>query len=132
VKREQIPDQNLESVRMRIHGIDGLTLAEIEEELAAGGRFVRYEYCISLLFATLRKPTGLYFLRPEELGLVRGLPFALLSLLLGWWGIPWGVIYTPLTLITNLSGGCDATAEVWAWLQNTAARSSPLGDNVNP
>jgi hypothetical protein len=35
-----------------------------------------------------------------------------LSLLFGWWGLPWGLIYTPLTLWTNLSGGRDVTAEL--------------------
>jgi hypothetical protein len=32
---------------------------------------------------------------------------------LGWWGVPWGLIYTPLTLWTNLSGGRAVTAEEW-------------------
>jgi hypothetical protein len=101
---------------MRIHGIDGLTPAELEEELAAGGRFVFFEYCISFIALTLRRPSDIYFLRADQVGFVRGLPYALLSLCFGWWGIPWGFIYTPLTLFTNLSGGRDVTAEVWQLL----------------
>ena len=31
--------------------------------------------------------------------------------MLGWWCLPWGLIYTPLTLWTNLSGGQRITAE---------------------
>jgi hypothetical protein len=110
---------------MRIHGIDNLTPEELEQALAAGGRFVFYEYCISVVVATLRRPTGVYFLRSGELGLVRGLPFTLISLLLGWWGVPWGLIYTPLTLVTNLSGGRDATPAVRDWLQKRAAAAPP-------
>jgi hypothetical protein len=34
----------------------------------------------------------------------------MVSLLLGWWGVPWGLIYTPLTLWSNLSGGREVTA----------------------
>jgi hypothetical protein len=102
---------------MQIHGIEHLTAEEVDAQLAAGGRLVYYEYCISLIFATLRRPTRVYLLRPDEIGLLRGLPFALISLLLGWWGIPWGIIYTPLTIITDLSGGRDVTAEVRAMLQ---------------
>jgi hypothetical protein len=28
----------------------------------------------------------------------------------GWWGIPWGVIYTPLTIMTNVMGGFDVSS----------------------
>ena len=99
---------------MRVHGLDHLTPTAVEEALAAGGRFVFFEYCISFIFLTLRRPTGIYFLRAGERGLARGLPYTVLSLLLGWWGVPWGVIYTPLALLRNLAGGRDATAEVRA------------------
>jgi hypothetical protein len=101
---------------MRIDGIDNMTPAELEAELAAGGRFVFFEYCISFLVLTLRCPTSIRLLRAGEIGLLHGLPYTLISLLLGWWGLPWGVIYTPLTLYTNLSGGNDVTEPVWAWL----------------
>ena len=102
---------------MRVPGLDKLTARQLADALTAGGRLVYYEYCISLLFLTLRCPTRIHLLRAREHGVLRGLPYVLLSLLLGWWGIPWGVIYTPLTLLTNLSGGRDVTEEVWAALQ---------------
>jgi hypothetical protein len=98
---------------MRIDGIDNLTAAELEAGLAAGGRFVFYEYCISFVVLTLRCPTGVRYLPPSDWGVVRGLPYVLLSLLLGWWGVPWGIIYTPLTIFTNLCGGHDVTEQVW-------------------
>jgi hypothetical protein len=41
----------------------------------------------------------------------------MLSLLFGWWGIPMGILYTALALVTNLSGGCDVTDEVSALLR---------------
>jgi hypothetical protein len=102
---------------MRIRGIENLSPAELEQALLSGGRFVLYEYCISLIVITLRRSTAVYFLRADQNGVLRGLPFTLISLLLGWWGLPWGVIYTPLTLLTNLSGGHDVTEEVWPLLQ---------------
>ena len=40
---------------------------------------------------------------------------------LGWWGVPWGIIYTPLTIFTNLFGGQDVTDEVWVLLQSSAS-----------
>jgi hypothetical protein len=82
---------------------------EAARAVATGGRLVVYEICISLVFITLRRPTGVKILRPGERGIVRGLPYSLVSLVLGWWGLPWGVIYTPLTILTNLRGGFDVT-----------------------
>ena len=102
---------------MQIRGIDRLSSADLERELAAGGRFVVFEYCISLVAVTLRRPTDVYFLRRGQWAFVRALPYVGISLLLGWWGLPWGLIYTPLALFTNLSGGRDVTAEVKAHLQ---------------
>ena len=84
---------------------------EAAKAVAAGGRLVVYEYCISLVFITLRRPTKVTILRLGEKGIVRGLPYSLVSLVLGWWGLPWGVIYTPLTILTNLRGGFDVTSQ---------------------
>jgi hypothetical protein len=81
------------------------------DALEAGERLVFYEVCVSLVFVTLRRPTRAYRLRRGEWGLRRGLPFALVTLLLGWWGLPWGPIYTPLVLWTNLTGGRALTEE---------------------
>jgi hypothetical protein len=78
-------------------------------------RLVFYEYCVSVVFLTLRRPSRVYRLRPGERGVLRSLPYALVSLLLGWWGVPWGLVYTPLTLWTDLTGGRELTeAEVRA------------------
>lgn len=38
----------------------------------------------------------------------------MLSLLFGWWGFPFGLIYTPISLFQSLSGGKDITREVMA------------------
>ena len=35
-------------------------------------------------------------------------------MVLGWWGFPFGVIYTPMSIFTNLRGGKDMTAEIMA------------------
>ena len=55
-------------------------------------------------------------LRPELFGLV-----CFAALLFGWWGIPWGPIWTIGSLVTNLRGGRDITREV---LQALPARAS--------
>jgi hypothetical protein len=80
-------------------------------EASGRGRLVYYEICISFIFVTLRRPTGIHELNPGEWGILRGLPYTILSFFLGWWGIPWGFIYTPLVLWTNLSGGCELVGD---------------------
>jgi hypothetical protein len=105
------------SLPLRINGLDRLTREELAAELAAGGRLVFFEYCISLVVLTLRCPSRVRLLRPGEHGVLGGLPYTALSLLLGWWGLPWGIIYTPLVVFTNLCGGHDVTDEVCGWLR---------------
>lgn len=78
-----------------------------------GGCFVFYEYCISLIFITLRRPSRVVCLAPGSTGLLPGLPYTIISLLCGWWGVPWGLIYTPLTLRTNLAGGQKISSQEW-------------------
>jgi hypothetical protein len=74
--------------------------------------WVVFEYCISLIAVTLRRPTRPIRLRVGQRAWVRGLPYVAISVAFGWWGLPWGVIYTPLTIYRNLAGGCDITAQV--------------------
>ncbi len=91
------------------------------EAAADNQRLVFYEYCISLLFISFRRPSALVHLRPGQSGWIKGLPYSVLSLLLGWWCIPWGLMYTPLTLWTNLSGGRRITAEErQRWIESTS------------
>jgi hypothetical protein len=105
---------------MRIRGVESLTDEQVEAAIQAGGRFVFFESCISLLLVTWRWPSDIFLLRPGERGLARGLPYTLLTLFLGWWGLPWGLVYTPQALFANLAGGHDVTEETRALLRLTA------------
>jgi hypothetical protein len=68
--------------------------------------------CISLIAITLRRPTPIFLVPFGSQSWLAGLPYSLVTLLLGWWGIPWGPLYTPIVLVTNLGGGCDVTAQI--------------------
>ncbi|MBK9926560.1 MAG: hypothetical protein IPP66_14895 [Anaerolineales bacterium] len=99
----------------KIIGLEEIhTGSHLQQELQQGGKFVIYEYCISLLVITFRRSSNIYFIRSEDNAIVKGLPFTLLSLVLGWWGIPWGPIYTVTSVWTNFSGGKNVTQEVLA------------------
>ncbi len=108
------------SEAVKIVGLEGLTVDEVNLELERGARFVVFDYCISVIVMTFRRPSSVYFIRAGESALARGLGFAAISTLLGWWGIPWGPIRTVPSIIVNLSGGRDVTAETIASLNQAA------------
>jgi hypothetical protein len=48
----------------------------------------------------------------------------MVTLLFGWWGIPWGIIYTFSTLFKNINGGRNVTTEVLQSIQRNV--NTPL------
>jgi hypothetical protein len=96
----------------KIVNMQGLTAAEINHELQNGAKFVIFQYCISIIILTFKRPSDIYFIRANESSVKHSIGFTILSLLFGWWGIPWGPIYTIGSLHTNFTGGKDVTAEV--------------------
>jgi hypothetical protein len=105
---------------MEIKGVEGMTVEQVQAEIQLGGKFVFYQYCISVLVMTFQRPTDIVFIRAGESAVTKGLPYTLLSLVAGWWGIPWGPIYTIGSLVTNLGGGKDVTNEVLAQFRGAA------------
>jgi hypothetical protein len=112
---------------MKIHGIEGMSTAELNEELQRGGKFVLYQYCISILVLTFRRGTDVYFIKGDENAVSKGMGWTALTFFLGWWGIPWGPIYTIGSLITNFGGGKDVTAEILAAVNASASKSAATG-----
>jgi hypothetical protein len=96
----------------KIRGIEGMKHGELEFELQRGAKFVLFQYCISVVVLTFRRPSDIYFIRQGENAVVKGLPSTLVSLVAGWWGIPWGPIYTIQSVYNNSCGGKDVTQAV--------------------
>ena len=96
----------------QIKGVDGLTPEMISKEVANGGRFLMFDYAISIIVMTFRRSSDIYFLRHDESHWKKSWPYTAMSALLGWWGFPWGFIYTPSALYTNMRGGRDVTADL--------------------
>ena len=103
---------------MPIRGTEGLSPADLQAELARGARFVAYQWCASIVVMTFKRSSGIYYLRPGQTGFGPNFRWSLLSLVAGWWGFPWGPIYTLSALVTNLRGGLDVTAAIAADLAN--------------
>jgi hypothetical protein len=108
----------------KIIGVEGLTNDQINFEVQRGAKFVLYQYCISAVVITFRRSSDIYFVKEGESRISKGLPWTLLSVLLGWWGIPWGPIFTVQALITNFRGGKDVTDQLYAKVRSATAGSA--------
>lgn len=95
-----------------IDGIDNLTVEQLRYELKRGGRFVQFEYCVSFVVVSFKIPSCPHFIRADQNAVLVSLPYTLTTLLLGWWGIPFGPIYSVQTLATNFRGGKNITPDV--------------------
>ncbi|UII23137.1 hypothetical protein [Fulvivirga ligni] len=94
-----------------IRNIDSLTTDQISQELKNGGKFVTFQYCISILILTYKKTSDIYFIRSGESTTKHSIGFTLLSIFLGWWGLQ-GPTHTINSLHSNLNGGVDITEEM--------------------
>ena len=106
---------------IKIGGIEGMRAGEVDFEIQRGARFVFFQYCISILVLTFRRASDIYFLRHGESAVTKGLPLTLVSLVAGWWGIPWGPIFTIQSVYNNSRGGKDVTQSVLNALRTEAA-----------
>ena len=115
---------------MNIQGIEGMSPDEIRFEIQRGAKFVFFYYAVSVLVMSFRRASPVYFIAAGQNPLGKSLPWTLLTLVAGWWGIPWGPIYTVQSLVVNFKGGKDVTAELSARLQPAAA--APTQVQANP
>ena len=114
----QTPDHGREfsPKLIRVRGSRPLFDEELRTRVASGARCVRYEFCFSLIFVTVRRQSPVYLTHSWQQRYIRGLGYSLLALALGPWGVPWGLLWTPWALWVNATGGADCTAELLAWL----------------
>jgi hypothetical protein len=99
---------------MKIKNIDGLSAADLQEEVNNGARFVYFPFTISLIVVTFKRTSGVYLVRKHKEAVIRSIPFTMISLLFGWWGFPFGPKYTWESIRTNVAGGKEVTDDVMA------------------
>ncbi len=101
---------------MKIRNIGGLSNEDLRREVTNGARLIYYPYTISLGLITFNRKSDLYIVGKKENPVKKGLPFLILSLMLGWWGIPHGPQLTLKSISVNRRGGKDITEEVMSIL----------------
>lgn len=67
-------------------------------------QITQYQAALSFLVITVKVPSRFHIVGHES-SLGAACLFTLVSLIFGWWGIPWGPIYTIQSIFSNLNGG---------------------------
>jgi hypothetical protein len=97
---------------MKIVGAEGMSTDQLRFEIQRGAKLVVYQYAISILIMSFRRASNTRYISAGQSAVSKGLPWTGLTLIAGWWGIPWGPIFSIQALITNFKGGKDVTAEI--------------------
>ncbi|WP_185153882.1 hypothetical protein [Dysgonomonas sp. 520] len=102
----------------QIKGIENMSVNDIRRELDNGAKFVIFTYVISLLVVSYKRSSSIHFVKPGDAKIAKGWPYFLISLIMGWWGLPWGPIYTFQAFYYAFAGK-NVTDEVMASLSLT-------------
>lgn len=95
-------------IKDEIHSLEELKLV-----IEYGGKFITFQYCITVLFAvTLTRFSPAILIRKEEEIQYFRAKYNRLTKIFGWWGIPWGPIKSVNALNTNKAGGIDMTDDI--------------------
>ena len=80
---------------------------------------------------TFKRSSSIYFIKPDESTIKYSWGHTGLNLLIGWWGLPWGPIYTIGALIQHMSGGKNITPEVMSYLIQNDPEADTSTYNIN-
>lgn len=98
-----------------------LTFEALKQEIAQGGKFIVYSYCISLFFAvTLRRISPAYLVPASGPGKQIKKKYNLYNYLFGWWQIPTGLPTTFRNIKLNNRGGLDVTEDIMLNITETS------------
>jgi hypothetical protein len=93
-----------------------------------GTSFILYNYVVSVLYDGFLFPSRVHVFRNGESRMargLRGLPYSLATLVLGWWSIR-GIVFTIRALTRNFQGGIDVTETAQAVLAGIALSADGL------
>jgi hypothetical protein len=99
-------------IAYQIANVDGMTLAEVDAVLAAGGRFVIFEYTLSFGLVTFMRPSKVWLVRDDAEARRVARRYTIPTAIFGWWGLPFGPDRTLHALRANSGGGADVTSDV--------------------
>lgn len=112
----------LSGLSYELANVDGLSLEQIDAILANGGRFVVYEFVVSTIALTFQRTSKVWLVRDDAEARRIAKRYTMLTTLFGWWGLPFGPLYSLRAMRVNKGGGVDVTSDVrGALTEQTAA-----------
>ena len=109
-------------LELDVHRFSNTTEKEFIAQLEAGKRFVVYHSAISIIVYSFRHSTRVHVTENRKLTIIKGLPWTLLTFLLGWWSIPSRPIFTVQCLYWNLQGGSDVSSNILEYIRSQDPR----------
>lgn len=95
-----------------IKNTEGLSTDQINYELQRGAKFLVFSYTISIIILTFRRTSDIYFVKSDEPSSKYSWKYSLLTFFFGWWGFPFGPIFSISSFYKNFTGGKDITQEI--------------------
>ncbi|MBS7231674.1 hypothetical protein KHA90_11620 [Flavobacterium psychroterrae] len=116
---------------MEIKNIEGLSVSQVRDLVQQGGKFVVFPYTVSFILMTLKRSSAIYFIRPDENTFKYSYGYVILNFFVGWWGFPWGPIYTIGSMYHHIVGGKDFTEVVMSQLVQNDPQANTSTYNIN-
>lgn len=92
---------------------ENLSFEQVIKERNNGGKFVFFSYLIPRpWFSPVKRISKIYFLRSEDKASIHNRKYNIINLLWGWWGLPFGPVYTYAAIKSNKTG-IDITDDVF-------------------
>ncbi len=113
----------MEEIRQRIVVPDGMTMEQLRAQVARGGRFLIFWYCISPIAFTVKLYSRSIFVPAGESPLPLIRKYNLISFIFGWWCPSPGLKYTVRYTSLNRKGGVDVTDEIMSNLDEEGLRN---------
>ncbi len=83
------------------------------DSVMAGGRFITVPYVISVVVLSFKRSMGsVHYVSQGAWPMGEVFSATLITCLLGWWGFPFGLIWTFISLFHLWRGGRDVTGEI--------------------
>jgi hypothetical protein len=113
--------------RLIVFYYPNINLSDLKLKINQGARFVVFQYCISLFFViSLRRFSKAYFVDRFNAADKYAKKYNILSLVFGWWGIPWGPVYTIKSIRLNKKGGIDVTDDIMLNIDEHSLKSCEI------
>lgn len=80
------------------------------KSITKDSKVIQYQFCFSLIFISFTFPTR-FLLESDDSRKFHNAAACLFTFLFGWWGVPWGPLYSIQSIYRNLKGGSTQTVE---------------------